>query len=415
LKPLAQVIGGYFRSRGWKDLIFLAVVIALGIAVRHWEKNSLARSRIVRPEISDYEKWKARPKLDAHDAEIAEQVANSHTIPCFFIVPPKASGQPVTDGSVGDCVTPVPDGRKLDFFEVFLGGSFIPIKSDLFVPDTMNLAFTRTYFPVNAWARKFQIFLPHVYDLFMTGSRNPFTYVDWTLPNAGSIHYHRVSPGTGYADAVFADDSFSPPFAGSKVAWNGFSWDLALEDGVTYLSPSAYYATRPQQCSIVGIFNKDGDEIVLRRKPNGDLMRVISPSGKWIGLEYDSGGRLVRASDSSRATVEYDYDSADRLQTVRYSGGQVTKYSYDSSNRMIKVEDSAEGLVVENEYSSYGAVVEQTLGDGRRYYFHYGCDRASSTCEADIMDATRNVTKVLVHIDGNRNSYTVEEVPRGGR
>ena len=408
------MIGGYFRSRSWKDLIFLAVAIVLGIVVRHWEKNSLTRSRAVRPEICDYEKWKARPKLDAHDAEMAEQVAHSHTNPCFFIVPPKAAGQPATDGSVGDCVTPVPDGRKLDFFEVFLGGSFVPIKTDLFVQDTMNLAFTRTYFPVNDWARKFQIFLPHVYDLFMTGSRNPFTYVDWSLPDAGSIHFHRVSPGTGYADAVFADDSPSSPFAGSKVAWNGYSWDLALGDGMTYLSPSAYYAARPQQCSLVGIFDKDGHEVVLRRKPNGDLTRIISPNGRWIGLEYD-GGRVVRASDSAGNTVEYDYDSSDRLETVRYSGGEVARYSYDSSNRMIKVEDSAEGVVLENEYSSYGAVVEQTLGDGRRYYFHYGCDKAPNTCEADIMDPTRHVTRVLVHIDGNKNSYTVEEVPADTR
>lgn len=53
--------------------------------------------------------------------------------PCFFIVASTATDQPVVSGTVGDCLLLVPDGRRLDLFEVPLGGSFVPVKTDLYV------------------------------------------------------------------------------------------------------------------------------------------------------------------------------------------------------------------------------------------------------------------------------------------
>jgi hypothetical protein len=95
----------------------------------------------------------------------------------------------------------LPNRDRLDVFEIPLEGGFFPIKTDLYVPDTIPLAFTRTCVPPTAWSERFQVFLPHVYDPFLTGFIFPYTYQDWRLPDGQSDHYERISPGTGYADA----------------------------------------------------------------------------------------------------------------------------------------------------------------------------------------------------------------------
>lgn len=261
-------------------------------------------------------------------------------MPCFFVVPPSANEQPVVSGSVGECLFLVPDGRKLNLIEVALGGVALPIKTDLFVEDSFPLAFTRTYVPKDDWSTRNRIFLPHVYDPYLTGSRDPYTYLDWLLPDRQSIHYERISPGTGFADAIFENPGPGPVFGGSRVGWNRWGWDVTLQNGITYLSPGpeAYYATRPQQGSLVGIFDQEGNEVRLSRNSDGDLTEVKSPSGRWIRFHYDAG-HMVQADDSSGNKVEYEYDANDRPRMVKYPSGQSTTYAYDTSNRIISAED----------------------------------------------------------------------------
>jgi hypothetical protein len=132
----------------------------------------------------------------------------------------------------------VPDGKKRDVLEFNLGsGELFPVKTDLYVPDSMPLAFTRTYHPPDDWSRKFQVYLPYVYDPYLTGSRFPYTYSNWLLPDRKTIHLGRMSPGTGYADYTAESRSGDPVFAGSRIARNGWGWDLALPDGATDQSP----------------------------------------------------------------------------------------------------------------------------------------------------------------------------------
>ena len=113
----------------------------------------------------------------APDLSIAQEPGRSGLPPCFFIVRPKAVNVPSIDsGSVDDCLSLLPNGHRLDVFEIPLEGGFLPIKTDLYVPDIIPLAFTRTYVPLTVWSEQFQVFLPHVYDPFLTGSRFPYTY-----------------------------------------------------------------------------------------------------------------------------------------------------------------------------------------------------------------------------------------------
>ena len=172
----------------------------------------------------------------------------------------------------------------------------------------------------------------------MYGDRFPYTYLNWTLPDRQEVHYQRVSAGTRYEDAVYEASASDRTFSKSRIAWNGYGWDLNFESGMTVLSPDAYEATRPQQGSVVGIFDREGRQVKLTRDSEGDLKKIVAPGGAWIQLSY-SRGRLSEVKDSLGETAKYSYDAENRLAGVIYSAGATIRYEYDSANRVVEVED----------------------------------------------------------------------------
>jgi hypothetical protein len=208
-----------FRQFRWRDVIVISLGIVLGWSIH------IYRARQLKPftSLTDYQKWQARPQLVSQVTQgVNPSQARNGNMPCLFIVPSGAVNQPIVSGSVGECLWMVPDGRKLDLIQVGLVTFVVPVKTDLYVEDSLPLAFTRTYFPPSDWSTKYPIFLPHVYDPYLTGSRYPYTFLDWRLPDGQSIHYERISPGTGFADAVYQSAGPGLIFTGSRVAWNGW-------------------------------------------------------------------------------------------------------------------------------------------------------------------------------------------------
>ncbi len=396
---------GLLRHLRWRDLI----VIALGVALGFWINAQYFKFK----EPTDYQKWQARPTLDPGQHKLSKQNSSRGFNPCLFIVPSDTVGQPVASGSIGECLLLVPDGKKLDVIEVALVGLVRPIKTDLFVEDSFPLAFTRTYSPPDDWSTGNRIFLPHVYDPYLTGSRNPYSYLDCLLPDRQSIHYHRISSGTGFADAVYENASPGSIFGGSRVAWNGWGWDLALEDGITCLSPEAYNAKRPQQGSLVGIFDKEGNEVRLSRNSDGDLTEVKSPSGRWIRFHYDAAGHMVQAADRSGNKVEYEYDSNDRLRKVKYPSGQSTTYAYDTSNRIVSAEDSLAGTILAVEYDADQRSVARVTAERRRYDFRYVRGEDPNSGHVDIADSDGKVARVKLQHSEKGVFYEVEKMSGG--
>jgi len=358
---------------------------------------------------SDRKKWQARAKLASFDKVTNLRPGESGLPPCFFVVPPSATEQPVVTGSVSDCLLLVPNGRRLNLYEVPLGASaLIPVKTDLYVSDTIPLAFTRTYVPQDEWAKRYKVYLPNVYDPYLTGSRRPYTYSDWLLPDRQTIHYQRISPGTGYADAIYEDTGLIPTFLGSRINWNGFGWDLSLEDGTTYLSPEAYNAQRPQQGSLVGIFDKNGNEVRLLRASNGDLEQIVSPGGRTINLQYDQG-RVSSARDDSGNVVEYGYDTRNRVETVRYTDGPTVQYDYDSSGHIVAVSDIQAEFTLRNKYDSGGHLTEITLRDTGVYNFNYHAQGLDNSFNVDITGPDKKTIRVNVRIVDGKIYYTLKQ------
>jgi YD repeat-containing protein len=380
-------------------LIFLAIVVAIILWMR--------RLPGMRTE-TDVEKWKARPRLNTHAGVFSKLVVGDHgAIPCFFLVPKTAANQPAASGTIGDCLELVPNGRKLDLFEVDLWtGDLLPIVTDDYVFGAMPLAFTRVVYPIDDWARRFHVFLRHVYDPYMTGSRFPYTYVDWLLPDDMHIYYRRVSHGTGYADAIFESKGFFSVFGWSRISWNGFGWDVALQNGTTYLSPEAYYAKRPQQGSLVGIFDRTGNEVRLSRKHNGDLAEIDAPGGQFIKLAYDGRERVTHINDSAKNFVQYDYDSEDRLVSASYLDGRRVTYVYNGANRVVEARDSAGISDLKIEYDSQDRVARMTLADGRTYSFRYGPAERGMNSWAELEGPKSQTVRIAL----SGTSYSIQQV-----
>jgi YD repeat-containing protein len=400
LSPPTKPKEGYLRRRGWKDLIFLGVVLIIARLVDPYLPNHL----------TDFEKWQARPKLKDRTVSAAQPKPGlSGLPPCFFFVPPDAVDQKIVSGSVGDCLLLIPDGTRLDLFEVPLGGALIPVETDLYRPDTIPLAFTRTYRRLDDWAKRNRIFLPHVYDPFYWGDRFPYGNSTWFLPDGQEIHFQRISPGIGFADAVAESTSTSPTFESSRINWNGWGWDLTLEDGTTYISPEAYSAKRPQQGSLVAIFDRNGNEVRLIRQSNGDLTEIKSPNGRWIRLSY-SEGQVSRATDDSGNAVDYGYDPRGRLVTVKSSLGPSVRYSYNSDNQLTEVDNSSGKAVLQARYDSSGEVTKIIVGEYYPYTFRFAVDRNTKTGHSEVIDPKGHVTRVILQLSSDESvtSYSIE-------
>lgn len=396
----------YVRSRGLKDLVFLVVVVALGFWTHHFLTT-------MKGDLTDLDKWKVRPKLDP---VATHKPGESGPNPCLFILPPGAVDQPVASGSIGDCILFVPDGRKLDLYEVKLwSGDFLPIKTDLYVPGSIPLAFTRTYCPPDEWSTKNQLSLAHVFGSYLLSHsfENRYANLSWYLLDGQEIYYRRISPGTGYADAVFGTTATLRGFEGSRINWNGWGWDLTLEDGTTFLSPEAYFSKRPQQGSIVAIFDKDGNEVRFSRESNGDLTSITSPDGKWIHLTYGQG-QIIRATDSQGNSVEYLYDGRGRLEEIRNSRDEIVKYDFNMFDRIVKISDANGRTVLENTYQPATKVSKLSLPGGISYLLEYNLDEDKKIASVDITGPMGERTRVTLSARWQeyRPYYKVESLPR---
>ena len=103
-------------------------------------------------------------------------------------------------------------------------GLFVMEKTDLAVDDIMPIAITRTYRQDDARSRAFGIGASHPYDMFLVGDTFPYTYTDLILADGSRHHFTRISPGTGFADAVYEHTETQSRFYKAQIGWNGTGW-----------------------------------------------------------------------------------------------------------------------------------------------------------------------------------------------
>jgi len=284
------------------------------------------------------------------------------------------------------------DGEPVDLST----GLFVLNKMDLALPDIMPITLTRTYRPGDNSSRAFGIGSTHPYDIFLW-SVNNYQQADLILPDGGRIHYVRISPGTGFGDAVYEHTSTPSAFYKSQLYWNGNGWDVKLKDGTVFVFPDF--------APLKSIRDRYGNQITITRS-GGNITQLTSPNGRWMQFTYDASNRITQARDNIGRTVNYTYDSGGRLWKVTDPNGGVTEYTYDSSNRMLTIKDARGIVYLTNQYDSNGRVIRQTQADNSTYQFGYTLDAGGKVTQTDVTNPRGNIRRMTF----NPNGYTLTDI-----
>ena len=296
--------------------------------------------------------------------------------PCLRITKPKnTAGKPV-DVQLTKCTQGVYLNGGVDEIEVDLRiGNVMTRTTDLFIPGTIPLAVTRCY---RSWANITNSFGRNAtlsWDLYPTGSRQPYTYIDVNTCDGNQLHFDRISKGTGYADAVYEHRATATAFLGARFSWNGNGWDLRLRDGSIYVFPESYYAKKPVDGALVGFRDAKAQAVKMERTDRRNLKQITSPDGRFITFQHDSADRIYQVEDDQKRKVSYLYDHGGRLFEVR-GLHSVRRYEY-ASTYLMKIEEDGQ-RVVEFDYDNQGRIRDLKLPDRRLYRFEYEYDRADS-------------------------------------
>jgi YD repeat-containing protein len=277
-------------------------------------------------------------------------------------------------------------------FEVDLRtGTFVLRRTDLFVPDTVPLVFTRTFHTWGepnwrrdgnhyyAWGTNHPALgagFTHSYDICPMGTRNPYTFMDLYMADGTFIHLNRISQGTGYADAMYEQTDTSAEFYKARFWWNGTGWTLHFRDGTQYQFPESYNGKNLAQGAPFEMRDPQGRRVQLIRDGRRNLRKLVSPSGRTISLEYNQAGFVNQAKDDEGHILNYSYDSDNRLTSVRDNLGRGFQYRYaaDYRDKMLAVEDENGGVLLRNTYDWDGRVSRQLSADGSEYLYRYQLD-----------------------------------------
>ena len=222
-------------------------------------------------------------------------------------------------------------------------GLFVMEKTDLYLPDIIPLALTRTYRQGDSQSRPFGIGSTHPYAIFLW-SADEYDEADLIMPDGARVHYVRTSSGTGFTDAVFEHTATPTAFYKSVISWNGNGWDLRRKDGMVYVFGD--------EAPLQSIRDRYGNTITLTWSNTNFFGSGTGRYSRWrrqaadsSNSRYDGSNRITQAKDNIGRTVGYQYDASGRLWKVTDPANGVTVYTYDTSHRMLTIED-ARGIVV---------------------------------------------------------------------
>jgi YD repeat-containing protein len=318
-----------------------------------------------------------KPSIQPELLPRAAPVKADGRYPCFVVRPGLAApgDRAARSAAIDACLPRMRTEREYDEFEVDLrSGLLVACKTDLFVPDGAALALARCYRLWDEQPRAFGIGTNHPYDTFPIGSRQPYTYMKVILADGSSIHYDRISKGTGYADAVYEHVETATPFLASRFQWNGNGWDLRFQDQSLFVFPESYAATRSAEGALIEMHDRAGRVVKLNRDRRRNLIEVVAPGGGAIRFQYDSGDRVTAASDHRGQVVRYEYDLVGRLVGVLDRESRAVRYSYDGT-KLVAI-DAGDGQPYLRVRYFGDRVSAIRLADGRVYRFRFSFEEA---------------------------------------
>ncbi len=330
--------------------------------------------------------------------------------PCiYFEYSAKRGMQPKAGQLIRSCadIDDPNEDEGVERFEVDLRlGLLMDKRTDLFLPDTIPIAFQRV--TRDGWRGKnpFGISGTDNYDEYLSSADN--ITISVVKADSGRIDLVRAPRWLSDLSLVKYVDTDKSGFY--EMRWKPTPYehyDLRRFDGTVkaYLpcsGPSVF-------CYLTDYRNAQGEELKFERGVGRRLMRLTSPHNSWVQIGYDAAGRIAEATDHRGRTVSYGYDGQNRLTSVTFPTGEVCRYEYDNTQHLLAFSESPDGktaprVLLRNEYAN-GLVVRQTLADGSVYSYSYDATDPTKIRSATVHSGDGRT----FHLDIAYTSSTVHE------
>lgn len=271
-------------------------------------------------------------------------------------------------------------------FEVNLStGKFVVRQTDLFETGAIPISLTRTYDSFDSNVRSFGVGTSQPYDVAPAGSRFPYTFIDLELEDGDSIHFERISKGTGFTDAIYEHRATSSKeFFGARIRWNVDEWKLSLPGGSTFIFPEAYDARTLAEAAITEIRSVSGQRVKVSRSHHGNIRSVISSSGHRMDFSYDDSGRIIEVRDEAGHDRRYSYNSDGCLESVADGSSILYRFEYFRTN-MTRIMDGGGREILGISYDG-GRVSEILLAGGESYGVRYDVDSSNQVVRTVVSD-----------------------------
>jgi YD repeat-containing protein len=351
-----------FSKREIRNLVVFGLFVAL--LWNLWSRYQQNRFRSQQNQVTNFALSHLHGNADAAQSD--------GTYPCVFA---SLSDNDVPAPALGRCAVPTTHTVSVDRFEADLRyGIFALRQTDLQLQDVFDVPLTRAYSLWGLHSNDVHAFgrcSSHPYDIAPVGTRNPYTEMELVLEDGDFLYFKRISPGTGYADAVYQHTETSTRFYKATINWNGNGWTLRLTDGTEMSFPESYNAKNLAQGAPTEIRNASGDRLELRRSSRRNLRTIRTPHGHWIRFTYDDQSRITKAEDDKGNWVRYGYGT-DRYGMLLYainSSGRERHYEYQGA-LMTTITNEHGRVLLRNIYDS-DKLVRQEYGNGDKYEYRY--------------------------------------------
>jgi len=249
-------------------------------------------------------------------------------------------------------------------------GMFVQRKADFLFEDEPALQFSRLYRNQDDRSRAFGIGGSHSFDMYLVGQMG--FAIDLVMDDGGRIHFVHQPPRPGQRGDVYqVTGETDERFANTQAVFLGNTWQIKTSDGWTYFFPYRPKALPHYVTVLTSFIDPTQHRYEMERDSYGALLRVSSPSGKWLRFENDAEHRIRRITSSSGRSMQYEYDKAGNLINATSSDGYVDTYTYDEKGQMLTAAHRDQKPVLTHEYFNEGFIKKQIMSDGREFKYSY--------------------------------------------
>jgi RHS repeat-associated protein len=293
-------------------------------------------------------------------------------------------------------------------------GLFVDQSTDISLPDTEGITFTRTSRQLDDTVRDFGVGGSDSLDLYIVATSSGD--YDLILPDGGAVSY---APTT--ATGVYQAVSTPTDYAGSTLTQSTGDPDgpftLQLRNGTQLSFGNPAFLT--------AVTDRYGNTLTINRteyqdaaQGGGQLQTVTTPDGRWLSFSYGdcvsgtSTECITQITDNAGRTVSYGYNGNGQLTSVTNVNGGVTKYGWASCTTAVTCTELTSitdplGRVTKIAYSgTTGMVTQQTQPNGGLWKYAYTLSSAGAVTKAVVTDPDGHESATSFAANGYPTSNT---------